>query len=324
MKPWLFALILAISFSILSVFLYLSFSNFIGDACYIRYIILAASITFAISFPTVFYLKNLNSKINSHKEQIIRQKKEIENQVVRLENFVKELEKEDKAKNIFYSILAHDLKSPFNSLVGFSNILINNEGIKKDKKIFEIVKHINETSNSTFNLLEELLEWGNVQNGILVYKPKNELLINIIEAGKLYIKDKANFKNIKIKTQCEEDIYVFVDKKMITAVIRNILYNAVKFTEKNGKIDISCRNEQNFVKISITDTGVGMEEKFIKEMFSKTINLSSKGTDNEKGTGLGLAICKQFIKENKGSISVESKLKEGSTFVIRLPINKDL
>ncbi len=323
MKSWLFALILAILFSILSVFLYLSFSSWVGDVYYVRYIVLAASITFVISFPTVFYLKNLNSKINNQKEKIIIQNQEIENQVVRLEDFVKKLEKEDKAKNIFYSILAHDLKNPFNSLVGFSNILINNEGIKKDKKIFEIVKHINETSKNTFNLLEELLEWGNVQNGVHVYKPKNELLINIIEAGKLYIKDKVNLKNIKIKTQCKEDIHAFVDKKMITVVIRNILYNAVKFTEKNGNIHINCINEQNFVKISITDTGVGMEEKFINEMFSKTINLSTRGTDNEKGTGLGLVICNQFIKENKGSISVTSKLKEGTTFVLRLP-NKNL
>jgi len=262
-------------------------------------------------------------KLAEDKDELAKEIKIRVNTEKALKKSENDLKEVNKSKDRFFSILAHDLINPFNTILGFGSLLKENIKMYDLNKIEEYIDIINKTSTRTFKLLENLLEWSRSQTNTIEYKPVKLNISETITDLILLFDSQKTKKNIEIITDLEQNIYVFADLNMIKTVIRNLLSNAIKFTE-NGLITITSKTENSLYKFSITDNGIGISEKDISNLFSIDISTSSPGTDGEKGTGIGLILCKEFIDKNKGEISVESKKGIGSTFTFSLPLNEHI
>lgn len=234
----------------------------------------------------------------------------------------KELQKLTTDQNRFMQILSHDLRSPFNSLLGFSKLLYNNIENYDIQKIKKQVGYINEISKNIYNLLDDLLLWSKSQAGKLVFSPEFFGIKNLCREVIEGININAKQKQIEIKCLINDEITIYADIKMIKTVLRNIISNAVKFTNEKGTIKIVAENNQNNLKISILDNGIGISEEDINKLWDKSIPYTTKGTNNEAGTGLGLLLCKEFIEKHSGKIWVESSQGKGSNFIFTIPQNK--
>jgi len=224
-------------------------------------------------------------------------------------------------KDKFFSIIAHDLKSPFNSILGFSELLRDDA---KDLDIESIAHYagiINSSAQHTYQLLENLLKWAGMQQGKIPFDPKmillNELIIHEIQV----LKNIADQKSIGLLTDIHGNIILTTDENMLSTVVRNLISNALKFTPKNGKIKVFARMKEDQAEISVSDTGVGMSAETIEKLFKIETSFTTRGTENEKGTGLGLLLCKEFIHKLGGRIMVESEPGKGSIFCITIPLN---
>ena len=226
-------------------------------------------------------------------------------------------------KDKFFSIIAHDLKSPFMSLLGFAELLIKNFDEYDVKKQKMFIENIYKSANNVYNLLDNLLIWSYSQKGQMKYEPQNENLHLLLTNTLAHLNDIAKEKSINIINNIPKEVMVKVDKNMISTVFRNIISNAVKFTYRGGNITVHQRsiiskNKQNFNEITIEDSGVGMQAKDISKLFRISKSFSKGGTENEKGTGLGLILCKEFIIKHGGKIWVESEVGKGSKFIFTL------
>jgi signal transduction histidine kinase/ligand-binding sensor domain-containing protein len=253
----------------------------------------------------------LEKKIDSRTREIYTQNKLLKSQKV-------ELEKANQMKNNFFRIIAHDLRSPVSSVVQLTSLLeekSNNLPLEDDK----IIKAIGFTAQNMYQMLEEMLLWGRNQMGSMNLQPKK---INIYETLVLSFEnltDVAQIKSITLKNNILPDCYVLADMDALKIVLRNILSNAIKFSHTNSYVEAFLEVVNDFVVISITDEGIGMEKSKSNTLFSNTINQSSRGTKGEKGTGLGLLIVKEIVDNMNGEIWVESEIGKGTTFYIKLP-----
>ncbi|MBI9059900.1 MAG: tetratricopeptide repeat protein [Labilibaculum sp.] len=239
-----------------------------------------------------------------------------------IEKQKEELEKLNKTKDKFFSIIAHDLKSPFSALLGFSELLATSYDNLEDTERKSFINDLHTASQSTYSLVENLLTWSRIQQGnITISKTKNDIF-NLIENGILANQSTAKLKNITILNKLNCHTPVWVDKFSIETVIGNLVSNAIKFTQEEGNIDISMKEEDDQLIIYISDTGVGMTSEQIQDLFRIDNNISTTGTNNETGTGLGLILCKEFIEQNNGEIWVESEVGKGSLFSFSVPIYK--
>lgn len=225
-------------------------------------------------------------------------------------------------KNKFFSIIAHDLKSPFSGFMGLSDMLANNMDKMKPEMIKTISKTMNEESQRIYNLLENLLEWSNTQIGL---SDVNLVQIDLLELSTGAIEtflQNANLKNIKLNNNIQKNTLVFADNYMLNTVFRNLISNAIKFTRQNGQINISTiENTGNRTyTVVIEDNGIGMKETVLKHIFDIGSKHTSLGTANEKGSGLGLVLCKEFIEKMSGRIFVDSEYGQGTTFYFTLPM----
>jgi len=221
-------------------------------------------------------------------------------------------------KNKFFSIIAHDLRSPFNTILGFSDLLIQKAAHQDPEKTVQFAHLIKDAAYSTFKLLENLLEWAKLQTGNI--SPKIES-VNFMETIQLILPlklAKAKEKNIKINIG-RFNSNVLADANMLQTVVRNLLTNAIKFTPSGGSITINCVETNEFSDIEVKDTGVGIPESNLPHLFSYTKNISTEGTNHERGSGLGLLLCKEFVDKMNGSIKVETEIDKGSKFIVRLP-----
>lgn len=261
--------------------------------------------------------------------QILRQKVEertivIEQQKEELRNQTDYLDTLNKTKDKFFSILAHDLRSPFNSILGFSELLkINKEKLTPEKQ-YRFIDAIHLASKRVYTLIEDLLLWSISQTNQIKFEPGNLNLKAIVDENILLLKDNFLSKNISCEVTIEDNLQIYADYEMINTVFRNLLSNAIKFTHNGGKVTIKGIKEDNAVEVSICDTGIGISEAEINDLFKIEKTRSKLGTNKEEGTGLGLSICKEFINAHKGEIWVKSKVGKGSTFYLKipLPINK--
>ncbi len=239
------------------------------------------------------------------------------------ENALKESEKKlqelNAAKDKFFSIISHDLRSPFNSIIGFSEMLYNETEAFSKAEIKEMAESIYKVSQETYNLLNNLLEWSGTQTGRIIFEPAKTRIYDIVINTIDLLNDNAKKKNIAISVDIPEHLQVFADINMITTVIRNLLSNAIKFTYEKGSIKISAQDTGKSVEITIADTGMGIKKKDINNIFRIDADSSNPGTANEKGTGLGLVLCKEFVAMNNGDIRVESEIAKGSKFIVSLP-----
>ena len=241
----------------------------------------------------------------------ISERKKIEREIM-IKN--KELQKLNSEKDKFFSIIAHDLKSPFNAIVGFSELLVEKAEEKDLDGIKIFAETILQSSHRVLDLLSNLMIWSLSQTGRMKFNPEPFDLAFVIDENLLLFHDIAEQKKIYISKNLEGNMPVIADNGMISTVLRNLISNAIKFTSPDGKIIISAEKEQNEVTVSVKDTGIGIPESSLEKLFRIDENFSTSGTQNEKGTGLGLILCKEFIEKHGGKIWVDSKPGIGSTF----------
>ncbi len=234
----------------------------------------------------------------------------------------KELQKLNATKDKLFSIIAHDLKSPFTAITGFSNLLLEQIKNKDIEGIDEYAKIINQSSSKALDLLMNLMEWSQLQTGRMKFKPEHFEINTIVNEAILLMSVNAEQKAISITSTLPLGIQVFADKAMLSIVIRNLISNAIKFTQPHGQITIASAIKQAELTISVIDNGVGIPEEQIDKLFIIDKVNSTLGTHQEKGTGLGLILCKEFIEQNNGKIWVESSDKAGSTFSFSLPLDQ--
>jgi PAS domain S-box-containing protein len=222
-------------------------------------------------------------------------------------------------KDIFISVLSHDLRSPFNNLLGLSEAL--SEDIRKldIDEIEKLVNQIYKSAQTSFKLLEDILMWARTQQGNIPFKPQilsfKDICINILEV----LNSNTNAKNITINYSAADHMNVFADIEMLKTVLRNLVSNAIKFTNKNGAISIIAVENSDNVTISVSDNGIGINPDDLKRLFDISQVLTTKGTAEETGTGLGLMLCKEFVEKHGGKIWVESEVGKGSDFKFTLP-----
>ncbi|MFV0501228.1 MAG: sensor histidine kinase [Bacteroidales bacterium] len=224
-------------------------------------------------------------------------------------------------KDKFIKILAHDLKSPFTTLMGFSSLLLKNIYNYDIETIKEHLEVINDASSQTYEMLEEILIWLKSQSGQIIYNPKEIMFSEICDEVLNSINILAKDKNISLEFNCHiNDTNVYVDKNMTKTILRNLISNAIKFSKPNGKIKIIQEILDNETLITVSDHGIGISQEDINLIWNPLQTINSLGTSGEKGTGLGLSICKEFVEKQGGRIWVESKLSEGSNFKFTLPL----
>jgi len=233
--------------------------------------------------------------------------------------YAEDLKLLNTTKDKFFSIIAHDLKNPFNALLGLSDYLIEDYASLSDEEKINIITEIHKVSKRSYGLLENLLTWSRCQTGTLQpEKTKFDLNTSILN-GLYLLSGLYKNKNIQVEKAICDNIEAFADKEMIETVIRNLLTNAVKFTHPGGNVRIECQQKDSFIVISVTDNGIGISDEMLPALFSVDVPVSQKGTSNESGSGLGLILCKEFVERNGGSIWVESKIGQGSKFSFSVP-----
>lgn len=235
----------------------------------------------------------------------------------------KELNKLNKTLNKLFSIISHDLKNPFRQIMSFSSILENKiETYNPNDEVKEYIANIKKTTEETFNLLNNLLEWSTINKTFIKYRPSklnlNKELNDIINTFKIV----ADQKQININLEIVKNHTIIADKQLFFIIVNNLLSNAVKFTEKDGTISIFVKDKINFIEFIIKDNGIGISKEKQKKLFKLERNSSSLGTNNEKGTGLGLVLCKDLVQKHNGDIWVESKVNEGTEIHFTIPIEK--
>lgn len=223
------------------------------------------------------------------------------------------------SKDKFFSIIAHDLINPFNTILGLTDLLASEFESFDSKEIKDLINAINKDANETYDLLKNLLDWSRSQNGKIEIKPAIHNLNELIEDVVKLISFAANKKEIRINVNLDQQDVAFCDFNTISTVFRNLLSNAVKFTHRGGEISVTSKKAKTGIAVSVSDNGVGIKKEDIEEIFKIDSEVSTKGTEKEKGTGLGLIICKEFTELNSGEISVTSELGKGSVFTIVLP-----
>jgi len=217
-------------------------------------------------------------------------------------------------KDKFFSIISHDLKNPFSTIIGFSDLILNQIDKIDKNKIEKYVTAINQGSKTAHLLLENLLEWSSSQTGKIAYIPKNININSIILDVINMIQSNAISKNIKIEFDNNEQINLFGDENMLRTVFRNLISNAIKFSYEASKIIILIFKDNDNLTVVIKDFGVGIASELISKLFIIGQNISTYGTNSEKGTGLGLILCKEFVEKHGGKIWVESEINKGSEF----------
>jgi len=250
-------------------------------------------------------LKTAEHKINQQKKEIERQRDE--------------LTLLNATKDKFFSIIAHDLKNPFHSIIGFSDLIKRKLGAIENDKIEEFVDMINESSKSAYQLLENLLQWARSQTERMAFNPEELEIDKLIEEIINVQKIQAEQKDIILDNRSIKGLKVKADKNMTETILRNLIGNAIKFSNSGGKVICSTTPAGGYVEISVIDNGVGIQEKKLKSLFSLDQVESSAGTAGETGTGLGLVLCQEFTRRHSGKIEVTSKPGKGSTFTVSLP-----
>lgn len=264
-------------------------------------------------------MHQLNREINNLQRQLIKEKINLEIALQKLNKSNSELEKLNADKDQFMSILAHDLKSPFNSLLGFSSLLLDELHNFNIESIERQVQLINKISHKTYYLLEDLLLWSQSQSGKMPFTPStlnafdicNEVVENIIHD--------AQKKNISIAFSSLSDILVLADYNMLKTIFRNLISNAIKFTPVGGQVNIAAKNNSAEVVFTVSDTGVGIAAENISKILNSYERFSTNGTNKEHGTGIGMNLCIDFIHKHQGKLQIDSKLGEGSNFSFTIP-----
>ncbi|MBX3042875.1 MAG: tetratricopeptide repeat-containing sensor histidine kinase [Candidatus Kapabacteria bacterium] len=270
--------------------------------------------------------KKINRELLDYQKEIIKQKEEIlvQHDSILAQNEL--LEQINSEKDKFFSIIAHDLRNPFMAFLGLTKILSNNFMQLTPNEIKEYTNNLFDSAENLHKLLENLLEWSRIQRGIIKFNPEYCILSFIVQQNIEIQTEFARQKGVKLINHIPAKLNVFCDISMINTVLRNLISNAIKFTNTGGKIEIAANTDKNneYATIFVKDSGVGMDSETIDKLFRIDQNVTNDGTSGEKGTGLGLILCKEFIEKHGADIWVESILGEGSTFLFTLPAKQKI
>jgi signal transduction histidine kinase len=240
------------------------------------------------------------------------------NDISEQKQYEAELKERNFIKDKFFSIIAHDLRSQFSVIRGFSELLTTKDKFTEPERQ-KIIDSLHASSQNGLTLLEDLLEWSSSQLNKVEFIPEKLSLPTLIDNVLLVVKNQAILKQIEIVININHNHHVIVDKRMMNTVLRNLLENAIKFTPAGGQIIISAIIEKKYNIISVKDNGVGMPKDIIEKLFRIDHKHSTQGTEKEIGPGLGLILVREFIEKHDGKISVESELDKGSEFIITIP-----
>lgn len=239
-----------------------------------------------------------------------------------IEKNARMLEEMNANKDKFFSIVAHDLRSPFSSMLAYSEYLSHElENLSADE-IKTFAMNINKSLKRILGLLENLLEWSTLQSGRLQYLPTSFNITSLIEEITELYQINAGGKQISLKCSSEESFQVLADKNMIKTVLRNLLSNAIKFTPENGAVTVGTKKSGEFAEVTVSDTGIGMTRSDLDKLFKIQENTNSIGTAKERGSGLGLILCREFVEKNGGEIHAESTPGQGSRFIFTVPLDR--
>jgi two-component system sensor histidine kinase/response regulator len=253
--------------------------------------------------------------------QLEQQKEKLEENYEEMRTLAEQLEKSNKTKSQFFSIIAHDLKNPLSAISMYAELF-------QDPRIFErsedeirsMFKSTQKAATTALNLTKNLLDWARTQTNRIEFHPEGVNLKTIIENNIDLVSASIEHKQIDIQWENKSNQEMFLlDRNMIDTIVRNLISNAIKFTPHNGKINITIQKEDQNLFITIQDTGVGISLENQEKLFSIGEKYSTPGTSREPGTGLGLILCHEFIKQHQGEINVQSEPNKGSTFTVRIP-----
>ena len=262
-----------------------------------------------------FKTEEVIARVNTHFK--------LHQQSIELQIQKKELKELNETKDKFFSIVAHDLRGPFNGFLGFTQLLAEQYSGLDQSKIQKMAVAMRDSAASLFRLLENLLEWSRMQKGLIGFNPDSTNLVSVVSGIMRPVMDSARKKEIAISVEIPSGMVVFADEYMLASIIRNLASNAVKFTRKGGNIAISAATApDNFVEITVADNGIGMNGTMVDGLFRLDVKTNREGTDGEPSSGLGLILCKDFIEKHGGKIWVESEKGKGSTFRFTLPGQK--
>ncbi len=267
-------------------------------------------------------LQEVNVILEERQEKIQQQAEELNKQAQILKKANTQLEHLNATKNKFFSIIAHDLKNPFQAIFGFSELLLRNYDDFDSPQRMDLLGMIKTSSESAYNLLENLLQWARTQTDRIKYNPVLSDINELIDQNLTLSEASAENKHISLVSELKCSSKAFADKNMINLVLRNLISNAIKFTNDGGIVTVQCSDNEkkpDYIEISVADTGIGISEDNIKKLFRIDEYFSTSGTAGESGTGLGLIISKEFIEKNGGEINISSELGVGTTFTFTLP-----
>ncbi|WP_337865656.1 ATP-binding protein [Ignavibacterium sp.] len=260
--------------------------------------------------------------VNHEKEVLmllrdITLQKEAESQ---LRKVTEDLKQANASKDKFFSIIAHDLRTPLIGLIGYAEILSEDIDDLELSEIKEYSTNIVDISRQTVKLLSNLLEWSRLQTGKIQYNPADVKIYSLVNNVFQLLKSNAEHKEIELINSTDENHIAYADENMIYSVMNNLTSNAIKFTRVGGRIEISSELSGDEIKVSVKDNGVGIDDENLKNLFELDKSFTTPGTQNEKGSGLGIILCRDFIRKHGGKIWVESKVGEGTTFHFTLPV----
>ena len=222
-------------------------------------------------------------------------------------------------REMLYTVLAHDLKAPIGNMKVILDFLTNEPDLLENTSSKELLYRVKESANTIHEMLEEYLFWGRMIKQDIYFHPRRIDLDQLIRENMMLLKTTAAEKEIYLQTNVVPNSEIFVDEYMMTTVIRNLLYNAIKFTRSGGIIKVLVNDDKKHYEVTIIDNGIGISKKNLGHLFRSDVYLSTKGTAKEKGAGLGLILCKDFIEKNGGTICVKSLEGKGSEFCFTVP-----
>lgn len=262
-------------------------------------------------------LKNKQLHIKSREDQYLAQlhekNRELEKSIIQQESAI-------NSKNRFFSIIAHDLRNPFQVVLGYTGLLLDNFDNMSIEEVKEYFMDIETATGQLMRLLDNLLLWSRTQTNAVKMRPDKLDLHTLAENTLALVQVNASKKDVTLESHILPFTVAYADKDMILTILRNLMTNAVKFTPGGGKIQLSAIPiEHNMIRVTVKDSGIGMSEENQKKLFRTDTSFSHKGTAGEEGTGLGLVLCHEFVQQHRGKIWVESELDEGSEFHFTIP-----
>ncbi len=277
----------------------------------------------AISIENAILYNSLEQKVKERTKEISNKNILLQNQNEKIELAHNQLAELNATKDKFFSIIAHDLRGPIGTISHFFDVITREELIEGTDNIEIFIEDFKKVSKNTYDLLNNLLVWAQSQRNEVIFNPEFSNLNNLVETNLSLIEHKAQAKEVSLINSINSDAIAYFDVNLIDTVIRNLVNNAVKYTSNGDTITISIENKEQFAIVSVQDTGIGIDDKLISNLFSiENKSESRKGTNGEMGTGLGLTLCKEFVEKNGGNIWVKSEENKGSTFSFSVPLKK--